>query len=99
MKKLAIAFVLILAVSVASAQSADKPLKGPKAKNYKPWKDTNRTYVTIQTLDQRTKLQGPVAKNQKIWKREESASSVSVTYGSERSKLKGPKAKNFKYYK
>ncbi len=97
MKKIVIALALIFAVSIAYAQSTDKPLKGPKAKNYKPWKNTKRPYVTLQTLDQPTKLQGPAAKNRKVWKRKKSATS-SVTFGSERSKLMGPKAKNFKYY-
>ncbi len=96
MKKIVIALAMIFAVSIANAQSSDKPLQGPKAKNYKIWKDTNRSFVTLQTMDQRTKLQGPAAKNQKIWKRKESATSA-VTFGSERSKLMGPKAKNFKY--
>ncbi|MBL3656126.1 hypothetical protein [Fulvivirga sediminis] len=68
-----------------------KQLKGPKAKNAKPWRRTNAV-VTIK----QEKPQGPEAKNADVWKKEEQESTYITS--SSRNRLKGPKAKNHKIW-
>ncbi len=96
MKKLLIAVSLLFVFSSVSAQK--QPLKGPQAKNYKPYFDTDRTSVALETVEgiKEVKLQGPEAKNAKIWKREPENTQL-VTFTNRRSGLKGPKYKNFRF--
>lgn len=80
-----------LAFNIANAQSHQE-LKGPAAKNYKPWKEQARTGTLMVKLDA-TPLKGPAFKNQKKWESE--ANTVDVP--SElvvRERITGPKAKN-----
>lgn len=92
MKKLAFAIVaLFFAVSFANAQEFQE-LKGPAAKNYKPWKQQARTgslIVRTTPVDQ----QGPEAKNQKVWEQDTEKEALPV--GTEaRERVTGPEAKN-----
>ncbi len=97
MKKLAFAIIaLFFTVSFANAQEF-KELKGPAAKNYKPWKQQARTgslIVRTTPVDQ----QGPEAKNQRVWEQEMEMEVLSV--GTEpRERVTGPEAKNKKPWK
>lgn len=67
-------------------------LKGPKAKNWKPW-SSERTQVTVVTFEKQ-QLKGPEAKNTAINERPKSGQKpVSLN---KKPRLKGPKAKNRK---
>ena len=97
-KSILVLLVMLFSISGAFAQLA-KGLKGPDAKNYKPWKDKNRTSVVVVT--QKThKLQGPAAKNFKPWREEKQSKSFAVKFGnSEKNKLRSYEAKNYKPWK
>lgn len=100
MKKAALILpIILLFVSVGFGQ-AKNDLKGPAAKNYKPWKDKNKSHATLVTSDKSNKkLMGPEAKNQKAWKNNEQDESVIVATTSGKKKLMGPAAKNHKVWK
>lgn len=84
---------------VAFSQSRTD-LKGPKAKNYKPWKyEANATEVQSE-IAETVAVKGPKAKNQKVWREEDAKNYVTVsTEGDQKTSLKGPKAKNYKPWK
>lgn len=92
--------LIILFVSVGYGQ-AKNDLKGPAAKNYKPWKDKNKSHATLVTFDKSDKkLMGPEAKNHKPWENNEHYESVTlVSTSNNKKKLKGPEAKNHKVWK
>ena len=97
--KYAIALMVGLIVSLGSIDAQiPKGLKGPAAKNYKPWKDQDRVTATVVSQADKEQLQGPAAKNYKPWKDEESTGTT-VEVVSSKPKLKGPAAKNHKPWK
>ena len=87
---LAVAF---LAFNVANAQ-APQNLKGPAAKNYKPWKNQNRT-ATFVVKTAESPQKGPGNKNEKIGKSSKGKMEIPLNQG-EKDKITGPKAKNKK---
>ena len=70
-------------------------LKGPKAKNYKPWKANKSNTVAVASLDVES-VQGPEAKNARVWDSATKVNTSSAIASSDRSTMKGPKAKNRK---
>ena len=80
---------------ICSAQ-ANKQLKGPEAKNYKPWqKKKNKTATkTVVHLD-RASLKGPKAKNAKPWQNKQVVQPIEIL-ATRKVFMKGPKAKNSK---
>ncbi|UII23164.1 hypothetical protein [Fulvivirga ligni] len=88
--------ITVLAVSGAaffnkSAAQERNDLKGPEAKNYKPWKNkSTKKLITYR----REILQGPDAKNQKPWKKE--VNQYQEVAGRSNHNLQGPRAKNHK---
>jgi hypothetical protein len=70
-------------------------LKGPKAKNYKPWKDILKSRALLVTKSSK-KLRSPSVKNFKPWKMEKNKNVIEVSFGSEKNKLRSPEAKNYK---
>ncbi len=90
MKKITIIFALVLGVGMVYGQSSN--LKGPAAKNYKPWKNQQKVTLVDTKTDQ---VQGPQAKNQKIWENNDNQQAVYVATTTRRH-LKGPKAKNYR---
>lgn len=83
----------LLAFNVSEAQD----LKGPKAKNYKPWKGQAKT-ATLEVKIDEPSLKGPAFKNKKAW--ESQANKVEITTSSNtKEKVTGPKAKNRKVWK
>ncbi|MCV9386025.1 hypothetical protein [Reichenbachiella ulvae] len=98
MKKVIIAILFLTAATFAGAQGRNN-LKGPAAKNYKPWKDDVKTEQTIvMKSDNAKKLQGPAAKNNKVWAEENKEDFTEIAVVSDRPALKGPAAKNHKVW-
>ncbi|HLW19307.1 MAG TPA: hypothetical protein VKX33_03250 [Cyclobacteriaceae bacterium] len=92
-------FILVaglLACNVSNAQSPQE-LKGPKAKNYKPWKQQART-GTVAVKLQDIQQTGPAFKNKKAWETQTEKVSVSSDLRSGE-QVTGPKAKNRKVWK
>ncbi len=98
MKKLIIAIVFLSAATLAGAQGRND-LKGPAAKNFKPWKNDAKVEQTIAMKSHEAeKVQGPVAKNNKVRSEQEALEFREVAVVSEKSSLKGPVAKNTKVW-
>lgn len=87
-----IPILLIICITWSFAQDRSD-LKGPKAKNYKPWlhKELPKTYV----MTNKKERQGPVAKNHKVWNNENTNKEV-INMKATSSKPQGPAAKNKK---
>lgn len=84
----------LLAFNVSQAQE----LKGPKAKNYKPWKEQARTATLEVVKADEPSVKGPAFKNKKAWKNQ--ATKVEVTHQPDsKERVTGPKAKNRKLWK
>lgn len=98
--RLAFTFVFLLTLSFSLSAQIASGLKGPKAKNYKPWKDDVKK-ETIVLVDNDTSLKGPAAKNRKSWETQTSEKTyvVQIKLGSNKRFLKGPAAKNYKPWK
>lgn len=99
MKKLiGMLIVIFMAVGTAEAQ-IPAGLKGPAAKNYKPWMDKNKKDETsIVTVPTKEILKGPEAKNKKPWANKENWTPA-IPVSEAKPKLKGPAAKNYKPWK
>lgn len=82
-----------LAFNVSYAQS-HLNLKGPAAKNYKPWKQQARTGILVIKIDKK-EIKGPAYKNRKQWQEEVKKSQMTSDLKS-RERITGPKAKNKK---
>lgn len=83
----------LLAFNVSEAQE----LKGPKAKNYKPWKEQARTGTPVVNADEPA-VKGPAFKNKKAW--DSQATKVEITpQAGVKENITGPKAKNRKPWK
>jgi len=72
-------------------------LKGPKAKNYKPWRDQARKGTLVVDLNGDL-AKGPKAKNQKLWDRDTQKVEINTELHPI-SGPKGPKAKNQKLWR
>ncbi|GAB4107577.1 hypothetical protein GCM10028791_00230 [Echinicola sediminis] len=72
-------------------------LKGPKAKNYKPWKEKARKGTLVVNIDGSV-AQGPTFKNEKVWERRNAKATVNTELQAI-DRPKGPKAKNKKVWK
>lgn len=98
--KYLIGMVIVMFVVVGSiGAQVPKDLKGPAAKNYKPWKDKNKgASVNVVSVSSEKTLKGPEAKNYKPWKNKSTRTS-GVKIGEAKPKLKGPAAKNYKPWK
>ncbi len=96
--KYLIGMTIAIFITVGSLQAqTPKGLKGPAAKNYKPWqnksKDDSRTPAV--SFPTKETLKGPEAKNHKPWNdAREMANAVQISVSKQ--KLKGPAAKNQK---
>jgi hypothetical protein len=97
MKKLAFAIIaMFFTISLVNAQEFQE-LKGPAAKNYKPWKQQARTgslLVKTTPVDQ----QGPEAKNQRVWEQDIEKEELPVGIEA-RERVTGPEAKNKRPWK
>jgi len=93
MKSLLIAFVFMTVATFSYAQDKSD-LKGPAAKNYKPWQN-NEKAKKMYTLEASSKVQGPSAKNKKSWD-SKSINYQEITLVANKPKVTGPKAKNAK---
>jgi len=95
--------ISLLFISATIMAQSDKPLKGPAAKNYKPWKDKvkDTKIVYTKTVTTQNKLKGPAAKNYKPWKITGEESTTIIVANSKKilNKRTGPAAKNYKPWK
>ncbi|MEX2565933.1 MAG: hypothetical protein WD431_08325 [Cyclobacteriaceae bacterium] len=82
-----------LAFNVSNAQS-HQDLKGPAAKNYKPWKQQARTGSLLVKVDEK-KEKGPAYKNKKHRKVDYEVVEINSDL-LKRERITGPKAKNSK---
>ena len=96
MSKYAFSFVILIFITsfpqFASAQERIK-LKGPKAKNYEPWRDKSSGYH-FHTSTNVVKPKGPKAKNQQAYAIDSENMILSRAASNTMDKPKGPKAKN-----
>ncbi|NRB50547.1 MAG: hypothetical protein HRU41_22955 [Saprospiraceae bacterium] len=95
MKRIITVMGLLAMVSIVHAQ-APRHLKGPAAKNYKPWQDKQQVGKIPVAKITPERLQGPAAKNQKAWEKNRNANYIQASTRSYYAKLKGPKYKNQK---
>ena len=94
MKTLSLLLILLLSFSI-NAQSRND-LKGPAAKNYKPWKYPKQyTGILVAQASDRAE-KGPRAKNRKAWDRDVVLLEGNRVRYPKKEKLKGPAAKNRK---
>lgn len=93
---LLVAGFFAFATSFANAQSSQDDT-GPKAKNYKPWKQQEKNAMA--TVGSLPTVKGPKYKNQKPNKSEEVILVKIDTSLAEKAKVTGPKAKNKKYFR
>ncbi|WP_439482834.1 hypothetical protein [Cyclobacterium plantarum] len=92
-------FILVagfLAFNISNAQSL-QDLKGPAAKNYKPWKEQARKGTLMVKVDDK-KVKGPAFKNKKRFKGDFEVFKVDAQLA-KRERITGPKAKNRKPWK
>lgn len=88
--------ILFVLMSTVGSLEAQVPigLKGPVAKNYKPWMH-KKTNVSMVSFPSKKILKGPVAKNYKpLSSKKERGAAVQI--GTAKPKLKAPTAKNYK---
>ena len=90
---IAVLFMVSLASQVVAQRKND--LKGPAAKNFKPWQSTD-TGIKLYSKAELQVVQGPSAKNAKPWETQPGEFRVLSQAQPNRNELKGPKAKNFK---
>lgn len=83
----------LLAFNVSEAQE----LKGPKAKNYKPWKEQARKGTLVVNADEPS-VKGPAFKNKKAWDSQAEKVEITPQVGAKEN-VTGPKAKNRKFWK
>ena len=88
-------WIVAILVGVGLNAQSRNDLKGPAAKNYKPWKDILKSRALLVTKSSK-KLRSPSVKNFKPWKMEKNKNIIEVSFGSEKNKLRSPQAKNYK---
>ena len=100
MKKAAVLLTLIFCVGALIGQS-NITLKGPAAKNYKPWKDKKvQKQEVVMVMKETQPLKGPAAKNAKPWQQKKVLVTTTADIATNRRlNLKGPAAKNYKPWK
>ncbi len=93
MKSISFAVALLVSSILFAAQNP-KELKGPQAKNFKPWMKETPKMVVVKKSSLKS-LKGPSFKNHKTWEVEkEQPTKAFVT--KPRTRVTGPKAKNKK---
>src|SRR5690606_2628101 len=99
MKYLGIAVGFLMSSGMAFAQERND-FKGPKAKNYKPWKHTIEA-TPVNVISDRSAIEiGPKAKNKQAVAAQEDVVVRETTpvLNNRRLGMVGPRAKNFKHY-
>ena len=98
MRKRVLSIIAVLFMTALASQvvaQAKNDLKGPEAKNFKPWQSANAG-VRLYSKVELNVVKGPLAKNAKPWKTQPGELRVLSQAKPNRNELKGPKAKNFK---
>lgn len=87
--------LVIMTMSTANAQKRNE-LKGPEAKNYKPWAYKTEATTSVTTVD-KSSLKSKDVKNYKAWKKEDQATQeIVLATNNNKNKLRSPQAKNYK---
>ena len=97
MKQIIATLTLVFFVVLTGYAQDRNTLKGPEAKNYKPWLNTEQPAPVYQ-MDVE-KLKGPQAKNQLAWTKARVEAPKSEIVLEPREKVMGPAAKNAKRWK
>jgi hypothetical protein len=84
----------LILLSICGVAQNRNSLKGPEAKNYKPWKNESSS-LTLKSKNNRVVLKGPAAKNNKVWNNNAETISIKAL---NRRRIFGPAAKNNKDY-
>lgn len=96
MKNFLAVIALIFAAAVSQAQTHNG-LKGPEAKNYKPWMHKTKASAPVAVASSASqRLQGPAAKNYKPWRDDQDNKRIKVQTAGKERRLQGPAAKNYK---
>jgi len=90
--------LFIISITCTLSAQIKNGLKGPAAKNYKPWKATTvQPQSVIYTYTLKGRSQGPAAKNDKPWKNDRpDAANRRAVKAQPLNTRKGPAAKNYK---
>lgn len=94
MKKLIIGSLILIMVSGTSFAQFRGALTDPKAKNYKPWQNTQKSQGVEELVTK--KVSGPKAKNKKYAQIKIENAIFADASSLPKQKLTGPKAKNYK---
>ena len=86
--------IALLACSMLVVGQTQKGLKGPRAKNFKPWMKETADVVVLKESSLKN-LKGPAFKNHKAWKSDEEQP-TQLLATKPRSRVTGPEAKNRK---
>lgn len=96
MKKIVLILIIFIAAQAGvAAQNLD--LKGPAAKNSKPWNNQAKKESVLVSSNIETR-QGPSFKNSKAWSEDRNDLGMFV-YIDKKERITGPKAKNSKPWK
>lgn len=95
MKRVLLIFSAMMIFASWGYAQQRKELKGPEAKNYKPWKDNSEKSIAVYKVNPE-RLTGPEAKNKKPWDKSPKPAQYMAITTSSQPKLQGPKAKNWK---
>jgi len=99
LKRVLIIAVCAMVAGFASAQSKNE-LKGPKAKNYKPWQNERAATEVYSTPDD-ADIKGPTAKNNRFTGAADESETTVAAVNTEHKRfnnLQGPNAKNRRYF-
>ena len=94
MKTIALTFVASVFTLSALATNNDE-LKGPAAKNAKPWLNQTTSSIVVVEAPTAIKLMGPAMKNSKPWS-DKNTTVTNAISSKAKSRLTGPAAKNAK---
>ena len=95
MKKLICCFFAMTIFAAVSYAQTSSNLQGPKAKNYKPWKDNaEKSAVVYMAETSGKRVTGPAAKNRKPGYRNSPAASYLAVTSKSTDRITGVRAKN-----
>jgi hypothetical protein len=97
MKKIALIFVAFLFTAAITNAQESGELKGPAAKNYKPWKHQTKLSPVMLKVNPSEKT-GPEFKNDRIWDKDTDLMAMDKE-GKSTERKTGPEAKNRKLWK
>ncbi|WP_152286527.1 hypothetical protein [Flavicella marina] len=88
-------WIVAILVGVGMNAQSRNDLKGPAAKNYKPWQHKTKTVEITSSSTHQQSLRSHEHKNYKPWKDNSERTKIEVV-SSNKHKLRSPEAKNYK---